>query len=118
MKIFTYKNCGTCKKASKFFKEQNMTVEEIPIRETPPSVNELERMLSYYDQEIKLLFNRSGKDYRELNIKEKIKTMSKKEALDLLSNNGNLIKRPFVLSDQWGLVGFDEERYKQLINHI
>jgi arsenate reductase-like glutaredoxin family protein len=38
--------------------------------------------------------------------------MTKKEIISLLASNGNLIKRPFVLSDKFGLVGFKEEEWK------
>ena len=36
----------------------------------------------------------------------KLPTMAEKEAFGLLAANGNLVKRPFLLSDEVGLVGF------------
>jgi arsenate reductase (glutaredoxin) len=35
------------------------------------------------------------------------------EALRLLSTNGNLVKRPFVVTDRGGLVGFKVEEWEQ-----
>jgi arsenate reductase len=35
--------------------------------------------------------------------------MSEADAFDLLSSRGNLVKRPFVLGDAYGLVGFKED---------
>jgi len=35
--------------------------------------------------------------------------MKTADALDLLASNGNLIKRPFLISDERGLVGFNED---------
>ena len=35
--------------------------------------------------------------------------MSQAEALNLLSSRGNLVKRPFLLGDSFGLVGFKED---------
>ena len=107
-KIYTYKNCSTCKKATRFLKENNIIFDEIPIRETPPTIDELSIMLNSHDGEIKQLFNRSGKDYRELNMKEKLKSMPNEIAIKLLNQNGNLVKRPFLLSNKRGLVGFNE----------
>ncbi|MEN8724696.1 MAG: arsenate reductase family protein [Lentimonas sp.] len=111
MKIYTYKNCGSCKKATKWLKEQGVDFEELPIRETPPSVAKLKQMLAYQNGELKKLFNTAGGDYRELNMKMKLPAMSDRDALELLSTRGNLVKRPFVLGNGFGLVGFKEAEW-------
>ncbi|MFN7342668.1 MAG: ArsC/Spx/MgsR family protein, partial [bacterium] len=51
-----------------------------------------------------------------LNLKEKISTLSNAQALDLLANNGNLIKRPFLISKSKTLVGFQPETWKKSLN--
>jgi arsenate reductase len=114
VKIFSYKRCGTCRKATKFFEENNIAFEEVPIREQTPSQEELEKMLNAYEGNIKKLFNTSGQDYRALGIKDQIADMSQQEALDLLRSNGNLIKRPFVLSEKTATVGFKEDVWQKL----
>lgn len=114
MKIYTYTKCSTCRKATKWLNEQNIDFEEIPIRETPPSVNELQQVLDYVG-ELKKLFNTSGMDYRSLGMKDKLLTLSSDEALELLASNGNLIKRPFLLADGKGTVGFKEEAWDALL---
>jgi len=109
MKIYTYKNCGTCKKATKWLDAQGITYEELPVRDTPPSVDELRVMLAHQNGELRKLFNTAGGDYRELNLKDKLPSMSETEAIELLASRGNLVKRPFVLGDDFGLVGFKED---------
>lgn len=113
LKVYEYKNCGTCKKALKFLEAEGVDFKAIPIRDTPPKKTELKKMLGYMDGQIKKLFNTSGQDYRSMGIKDKIADMSEKEAIDLLSQNGNLVKRPFVLGDNWGIVGFKEDAWKK-----
>jgi len=114
LKIYTYSNCSTCKKATKFLKDKGLLFEEIPIREKPPSLDELRKMLANYDGNLRKLFNTSGLDYRKLNLGEKLSSMSLEDALVLLSKNGNLVKRPFLLMDKnKGLVGFQEEDWKK-----
>jgi arsenate reductase len=115
MKIFTYKNCSTCKKATKWLTEQGHAFEEVAIRKTPPSADELEQMLEYQDGALKKLFNTAGGDYRELNMKETLPTMSVPDALDLLAQRGNLVKRPFLLGDGFGLVGFKPDEWQQTL---
>ena len=109
MKIYTYENCGSCKKATKWLDAQGISYDERPIRESPPSVNELKQMLDFQEGDLRKLFNTSGGDYRELDMKLKLPKMSQAQALNLLSSRGNLVKRPFLLGDSFGLVGFKED---------
>ncbi len=114
LKIYEYNRCGTCRKACKYLDENNVAYEKVAIRETAPSIAELELMLGYMDNNLKKLFNTSGVAYKEGSYKDKIKEMSVEEALKELSANGNLVKRPFVLGDGVGIVGFKEEIWKDL----
>lgn len=113
MKVYTYSNCSTCRKALKFLEAEGIKHRVIPIREQPPTQAELRKMLRHMDGQIKKLFNTSGGDYKELNMKEKLPKMSEKEAIELLSKNGNLVKRPFALAAKDGFVGFKEEVWRE-----
>ncbi len=115
MKIYTYKNCDTCKKATQWLKDREINFEEIPVRERPPSLDELKVMLGYQSGELRKLFNTAGGDYRELNLKERLPTMSNIKALRLLASCGNLVKRPFALGEDFGLVGFNEDVWKKYL---
>lgn len=114
VKVYEYSNCSTCKKALKFLDQKKVAFEAVAIVEQPPSVSELKKMLAYQVGELRKLFNTSGQLYRELGISEKLPGMSAAQALDLLSKNGKLIKRPFVLTDDQGLVGFKEDEWKKV----
>ena len=114
MKLYGYKGCGTCKKANKWLAEHGIELEEIPIRDRPPSLAELKKMLVYMEGDLKKLFNTSGGDYRALGISEKLPKLSEKQALELLASNGNLVKRPFVLTPKGGTVGFKPEVWAEL----
>ena len=112
MKVYTYKSCGSCKKAIKWLQSKGVSFEEVPIRETPPTEEELRRMLDYQNGEIRKLFNTAGSDYRELQLKDQLSKMSASEAIALLASQGNLVKRPFLLGSSYGLVGFKEELWE------
>jgi len=107
MKVYVYEKCSTCTKALAYLKSTGRAFETLPIREQPPTKAELRTMLKIYGGRLGRLFNTSGKDYRELGLGEKLKTMGEDEALGLLSKNGNLVKRPFVLAGNTGAVGFN-----------
>lgn len=110
--IYTYQKCSTCRKAVKWLEAEGIPFQEKPIRETPPSKSELKRMLAAQEGNLKKLFNTSGGDYREMKLGPKLATMSPEEAFELLTSNGNLVKRPFVLTPDTGLVGFKEDVWR------
>ncbi|WP_428623608.1 arsenate reductase family protein [Sedimenticola sp.] len=111
LKVYLYANCGTCRKAKQYLGEKHIPYTEIPIREQPPSKQELMKMLDAYGGAITRLFNTSGQDYRQGGYKEKLKTLTTDQAIAELAANGNLIKRPFVVSDKVALVGFKPEEW-------
>ena len=115
LKLYTYKNCGTCKKALKWLDAKGIAYAVVPIRDTPPTIRELKRMLKAMEGNLKKLFNTSGMDYKQLNMKDRLPELSEEEALVLLSKNGNLVKRPFVLGDKVATVGFKEELWEELL---
>lgn len=113
-KVYVYRGCDTCRKALKYLAEQKIDFQEVAIREQPPTKAELKKMLGYYDGELRKLFNTSGMDYKALNMKEKLPKLSVDDALTLLSENGNLVKRPFLLTEKTGLVGFKEDEWAKV----
>ena len=112
MKLYGYKKCGTCRKAMKWLDEKEIDYDFIDITEQPPKQIELKRALTAGYQ-IKDLFNKSGGQYRELKMKDKLPTMSDADALKLLSGNGYLVKRPICLDGDNVTVGFREDVYEE-----
>ena len=116
MKFYQYPKCSTCRKAAKFLKENNVDFTSIDIVETPPSKLELKTMLDSYDGDLRRLFNTSGVQYRELKMKDKLPKMTAAEAIELLSGNGKLIKRPFLLdNNKNGIVAFKETDWSEFL---
>ncbi len=114
MKIYVHPRCSTCKNLIKWLDAHDLSYSSIDILETPPSKAELKQMLVHVDGQLRKLFNTSGQLYRELSLKDKLASMSEKEAFELLSSEGMLIKRPFALGDDFGLVGFREKEWEAL----
>ena len=112
LKVYTLSTCGTCRAATKWLREQGIPFEERAIRDTPPSLSELRAALAASGNEIRKLFNTSGRDYREQELGEKLPDMPIPAALSLLAKNGNLVKRPFLVGDTVTLVGFKPETWE------
>ncbi|MDU8952632.1 MAG: ArsC/Spx/MgsR family protein [Streptococcus sp.] len=46
-------------------------------------------------------------------MKDKVKTASEDELLDILSSNGMLVKRPLLIKEDLVLIGFKEEEWAE-----
>ena len=110
-----YPKCSTCKKAKKWLEENNIEFEDRNIVEETPTVKELTEWIKKSKEDVRRWFNTSGLKYKELNLKEKLLTMNEEEKITLLASDGMLIKRPLVISDKGILVGFKEEKWKEML---
>ncbi len=118
IRVYAYSGCDTCRKAVRFLTENGVAHELIAIREQPPTKTELKRVLAATGGELRKLFNTSGQDYRALGLGAKLPELSEAEALDLLAKNGNLVKRPFVVTGAGGWVGFQADAWKQRLSEL
>ncbi|MDR3056844.1 MAG: arsenate reductase family protein [Prevotella sp.] len=106
-----YPKCGTCQKAAKWLKENNINVDSRDISKENPTKEELSVWIRKSGLPISKFFNTSGKIYKENNLKEKVKTASESELTDILSSNGMVVKRPIIATKDFVLVGFNEEEW-------
>jgi arsenate reductase len=104
--VYVYQKCSTCRDALKWLDDHGVAHQTKAIRETPPTPAELKSALKLLGGDIRKLFNTSGMDYRALGMKDKLPAMSEDEAIEWLSQNGMLVKRPFVIGDGIALTGF------------
>ena len=109
--LYAYAKCSTCRDAVKWLRARGVSFVEQPIYETPPSVAELRRMLGFQNGNPRRLFNTSGLEYRAQGLAAKLPALTETTALELLARNGRLIKRPFLLAEKFGLVGFNAETW-------
>ena len=115
MLFICYPKCSTCQKARKWLDEHNIQYTERHIVEENPSYEELKQWHEKSGLPLKRFFNTSGILYRQLNLKDKLASMSEEEQLALLATNGMLVKRPLVIGDTFVLVGFREKEWLSLL---
>ncbi|HVM32347.1 MAG TPA: Spx/MgsR family RNA polymerase-binding regulatory protein [bacterium] len=112
LKFYQYPKCSTCRDAWKWLEKKGRKLEPVDITLTPPSKAELKKALALSGKPVTALLNKSGEQYRLLNMKEKVKSMTEDQILDLLSKNGRLIKRPLTFDGVQATIGFKEEEFK------
>ncbi|MDR6121755.1 arsenate reductase [Bacillus sp. SLBN-46] len=114
MTFYWYPKCGTCRNAKKWLDAHQLSYEEVHIVEHPPGREQLQDLYQKSGLELKKFFNTSGMKYRELGIKDKMKSATDEELLDLLASDGMLIKRPILTDGERVTVGFKEEEYEKM----
>lgn len=100
--------CGTCKKAKKYLNEQNVSFETIDIVNESPSREFLEKHID--EANLKAYLNSRSKPYREHKMSQNLPT--KAEAIDIMLQDPNLIKRPIIIRGETVVFGFNEDEYQ------
>ncbi|SMC45529.1 transcriptional regulator, Spx/MgsR family [Oscillospiraceae bacterium] len=118
VKVYCYPKCSTCRKAIKYLNEQMVEYDLTDIKEDNPDKKTLKEAIDISGLPIKKLFNTSGNLYKEMKISSKLPSMSEDEMLELLSSDGMLVKRPLLISDNYALIGFKEDQWKEVLRLI
>lgn len=115
IEFIEYPKCSTCKRAKKWLDDNNILYNDRNIVTNNPTASELNKWINISNMEIKKFFNTSGLLYKELNLKNKLDSMSDEEKINLLATNGMLVKRPIIIKDNIILVGFKEDKWNILL---
>ena len=111
MLFLQYPRCSTCQKAKKWLDDNGISYEDRHIKESNPTYEELKVWYEKSGLPLKKFFNTSGIQYRALELKDKLPTMTEEEQLQLLATDGMLVKRPLVVTDTTVLTGFKAEEW-------
>jgi len=113
--FYSYLKCSTCRKAAKWLESKDCEFQLIDIVKETPLVNYFNLVLEQYSDDKKRIFNTRGKSFKTLNLD--IYCLSREEIIQLLSSDGKLIKRPFLIYEgKKVILGFNEIEYaKQII---
>ena len=109
-----YPKCSTCRKAKKWLDEQGIAYTDRHIVENNPTADELRAWIATSGLPIRRFFNTSGMKYRVLGMKDRFAVgITEDECLELLSQDGMLVKRPLVIGDGFVLVGFKQAEWER-----
>jgi arsenate reductase (glutaredoxin) len=109
MTFYQKPTCSTCRKAKKWLGEHGVKAEEIDLNQGL-SESEIEALIGKRDY-LKFL-NFRNELYRER--KMKTNPPSRADAIKLMSQHPNLIRRPLLVKGAQIAIGFDEAGYSAL----
>lgn len=113
MVLYYYKKWSSARKAASLLRDKNIDFRLRDIFDEPLSMEDIQELLDVKD-EIDLLFSTRGKKFRELELKGKLDSLSKKDKITLLSSNPSLLKRPILLKEDELIIGYNEKLYQAL----
>ena len=115
MTFLCYNKCSTCKKAQTWLNDNGIAYTLRDIKTENPTEAELRAWHEKSGLPLKKFFNTSGLQYKALQLKDKLPTMTEDEMFALLATDGMLVKRPMVITAESVLVGFKEADWAALL---
>lgn len=103
-------NCTTCRKARSYMEKRGYQLYFRDLAKQRLSPEELEKLIGGRDY--KGFLNTRNEVYREKNMKEN--PPSRKEAIKMMAEEPNLIRRPVIVAGGRVVVGFDEKGMARL----
>ncbi len=113
--LLHYPRCSTCIKARRWLDSTGTEYEARDVTAQPPTPAELTEWLGRSSVPIQKFFNTSGRLYRELNVKDHVKSASQEDLIALLASNGMLVKRPLLITPRGVCPGFKEDIWRELL---
>jgi len=108
--IYSHLKCSTCRKAANWLDKKGIEYQLIDIVNNPPLKDYINLALEHCSMDKKRVFNTRGKAFKLLNLN--IYDLSREEIIQLLSSDGKLIKRPFLVYEEKKVIlGFNEIEY-------
>ena len=107
--FYDKKTCGTCKKAQIYLNECKVEFAKVDIINSPPSRELLEKFID--ENDVKPFLNSRSAIYRELKLGQNLPDKTK--AIELMLQDSNLIKRPFVVRGDVSSFGFSPNEFDE-----
>jgi arsenate reductase len=104
-------SCTTCRKAKLFLEKHGAALELRSLDEQRLSEDELEKLIG--ERDYVAFLNTRNELYRSNKMKER--PPSRREAIRLMAEHPNLIRRPVVVCGKTVVLGYDEAAYRELL---
>ncbi|MBI4577951.1 MAG: Spx/MgsR family RNA polymerase-binding regulatory protein [Planctomycetes bacterium] len=109
--LYGKESCGTCKKVRRYLTDRGIIFETRDISTQPPPRDLLERVIAEAD--LKHFLNTRSATYREKGLAQNLPP--KEEAIRMMLEDTNLIKRPVLVSANGVAFGYDPKGIQRVI---
>lgn len=113
IKIYTSPSCSSCRKAKKWFDEQNIPYVEKNIFSSTLNEEELKEILSKTENGTDDIISPRSKIVKENGVD--INSLSIKQLIEFIKNNPSVLKRPIMFDDRKFQVGYNPDEIRVFI---
>ena len=110
MKFYLKPSCTSCRKAKAFLQERNAKLEEVDLNKGL-TTGELEALIG--ERDYKLFLNTRNELYRDQGMAKN--PPPRQEAIRLMSEHPNLIKRPILVKGKQIVLGWNPEELEKMV---
>ena len=111
--VFGIKSCDTCRKARKYFAENDIEFRFHDVRDDGLDIQMLERWAARIGWE--KLINRKSLTWRKIPEVDR-EDITRERAFVLLLDHPTLLKRPVLESKRFIAIGFSEKRFSEFLH--
>ncbi len=111
--IYHNSRCSKSRATLQILNDNNIDVQEIYYLETPPTEEELDKIVTMLNIEAISLIRTGEKTFKELGLKKTDKK-TKKEWLRIMTVNPILIERPIVIINGKAVIGRPPEKFRNI----
>lgn len=115
IKVYTTPSCSSCRKAKKFFEEENIPYLEKNIFVSDLNETELKDILVKSENGTDDIISKRSKIIKEGNVD--VDNMSINQLIQFIRQNPSVLKRPIMVDDNKIQVGYDKEEIRVFIPH-
>src|SRR5690625_7776030 len=111
--LYVTPSCTSCRKAKKWYQENNIRFEERNIMAEPLRRDEIKEILRLTDNGTEEIISTRSKAFQQL--KPDLENISLQDLLTLIENNPGILKRPIMLDDKRLQVGYNEDEIRRFL---
>lgn len=109
--IYGIKNCDTMKKAFSWLKQHEIAYQFYDYKKYAPTAELIKQFITFFS--CSSLINRQGLTWRKLSEQQRQMTKNETTTIELMIAMPSLIKRPIIIQNNQGVIGFSPESYRQ-----
>ena len=114
VKVYGIPNCNTVKNAMEWLKANQIEFEFNNFKKLGISESKLKEWSDQVGWEA--LINKRGTTWKKLDVQIQENIVDEKSAFAIMQEKTSLIKRPVIETSNAFFLGFDEERYRELLS--
>lgn len=111
--LYITPSCTSCRKAKKWFEENNIPFKERNIMADPLSRDEIKEILRLTENGTEEIISTRSKAYQKLNID--LEKLPLERLFAIIEQNPGLLKRPIMLDDKRLQVGYNEDEIRSFL---